>query len=165
MSPWCCVPCGSLAPDGAVVKTAGLEQIVAEGTARVFDGETAAMAAVTDGTITAGDVVVIRWEGPRGGPGMREMLTDGRFSGATSGPCIGHVAPEAADWGPIALVADGDRIRLDVPARRLDLLVGRPSWRPAARRGSPARRGTPRCAGQIRQARGVRRAGSRLRLN
>ncbi len=133
---------GSLAPDGAVVKTAGLETLVIEGTARVFDGEVDAMAAVTSGAIVAGDVVVIRWEGPKGGPGMREMLavtaaikgaglgkdvvllTDGRFSGATSGLCIGHVAPEAADCGPIALVADGDRIVLDVPHRRLDLLVG-----------------------------------------
>ena len=132
---------GSLAPDGAVVKTAGLETLAIEGTARVFDGEAAAMQAVTEGRVGAGDVVVIRWEGPRGGPGMREMLavtaaikgaglgrevvllTDGRFSGATSGLCIGHVAPEAADGGPIGLVADGDRVRLDVPARRLDLLV------------------------------------------
>ena len=132
---------GSLAPDGAVVKTAGLERLTIEGTARVFDGEPAAMEAVTDGRIGAGDVVVIRWEGPKGGPGMREMLavtaaikgaglgkevvllTDGRFSGATSGLCIGHVAPEAADRGPIALVADGDRVLLDVPNRRLDLLV------------------------------------------
>ncbi len=147
--------CGSLAPDGAVVKTAGLHTLVLEGTARVFDGEAAAMKAVTSGVISAGDVVVIRWEGPRGGPGMREMLavtaaikgaglgkqvvllTDGRFSGATSGLCIGHVAPEAADAGPIALVADGDRIRLDIPARRLDLLVGseelqsrRAGWKP-----------------------------------
>ncbi|HEV7207247.1 MAG TPA: dihydroxy-acid dehydratase [Mycobacteriales bacterium] len=146
---------GSLAPDGAVVKTAGLQALVFEGTARVFDGEAAAMVAVTTGDIAAGDVVVIRWEGPRGGPGMREMLavtaaikgaglgkdvvllTDGRFSGATSGLCIGHVAPEAADAGPIALVADGDRIRLDVPGRRLDLLVGedelerrRAGWKP-----------------------------------
>jgi dihydroxy-acid dehydratase len=132
---------GSLAPDGAVVKTAGLESLVIEGTARVFDGEHNAMEAVTSGDIKAGDVVVIRWEGPRGGPGMREMLavtaaikgaglgkdvvllTDGRFSGATSGLCIGHVAPEAADGGPIAFIEDGDRIRLDVPGRRLDLLV------------------------------------------
>ncbi|MGH3743293.1 MAG: dihydroxy-acid dehydratase, partial [Mycobacteriales bacterium] len=132
---------GSLAPDGAVVKTAGLETLTIEGTARVFDGEPAAMEAVTEGRIGKGDVVVIRWEGPKGGPGMREMLavtaaikgaglgkdvvllTDGRFSGATSGLCIGHVAPEAADRGPIALVRDGDRVRLDVPNRRLDLLV------------------------------------------
>ena len=132
---------GSLAPEGAVVKTAGLESLVIEGTARVFDGEHLAMEAVTSGAIKAGDVVVIRWEGPRGGPGMREMLavtaaikgaglgkdvvllTDGRFSGATSGLCIGHVAPEAADRGPIAFIEDGDRIRLDVPGRRLDVLV------------------------------------------
>ena len=117
-----------------------MDSLVFEGTARVFDGEAAAMEAVTSGAIVAGDIVVIRWEGPQGGPGMREMLavtaaikgaglgkdvallTDGRFSGATSGLCVGHVAPEAADAGPIALVADGDRILLDVPNRRLDLL-------------------------------------------
>ncbi|HET7529396.1 MAG TPA: dihydroxy-acid dehydratase [Mycobacteriales bacterium] len=132
---------GSLAPDGAVVKSAGFDETVFEGTARVFDTEEPAMQAVTDGTLRAGDVVVIRYEGPRGGPGMREMLavtgaikgaglgkdvlllTDGRFSGGTTGLCVGHVAPEAADGGPIALVRDGDRIRLDVAARRLDLLV------------------------------------------
>jgi len=132
---------GSLAPDGAVVKTAGMEELRIEGTARVFDGEAAAMAAVTEGRISAGDVVVIRYEGPKGGPGMREMLavtaaikgaglgsdvvllTDGRFSGATFGLCVGHVAPEATDGGPIGLVRDGDRVVLDVPARRLDLLV------------------------------------------
>jgi len=149
---------GSLAPDGAVVKSAGMDSLVFEGRARVFDGEADAMAAVTTGgagAIEAGDIVVIRWEGPRGGPGMREMLavtaaikgaglgkevallTDGRFSGATSGLCVGHIAPEAADAGPIALVADGDRILLDVPNRRLDLLVDvtelerrRAGWKP-----------------------------------
>jgi dihydroxy-acid dehydratase len=132
---------GSLAPDGAVVKSAGFDETVFEGTARVFDTEEPAMHAVTSGTLRAGDVVVIRYEGPRGGPGMREMLavtgaikgvglgkdvlllTDGRFSGGTTGLCVGHVAPEAADGGPIALVRDGDRIRLDVAARRRDLLV------------------------------------------
>jgi dihydroxy-acid dehydratase len=132
---------GSLAPHGAVVKTAGFDELVFEGTARVFDREQGAMAAVEDGTVVAGDVLVIRYEGPRGGPGMREMLavtgaikgaglgkdvlllTDGRFSGGTTGLCIGHIAPEAADGGPIALVRDGDRIRLDVVARTLDLLV------------------------------------------
>jgi dihydroxy-acid dehydratase len=131
---------GTLAPEGAVVKTAGMDSLVFEGTARVFDGEPAAMEAVTSGHINPGDVIVIRWEGPRGGPGMREMLavtaavkgagrgsdvaliTDGRFSGATFGLCVGHVAPEAADCGPIALVAEGDTILLDVPNRRLDLL-------------------------------------------
>jgi len=146
---------GSLAPDGAVVKSAGMDSLVFEGRARVFDGEAGAMAAVTSNTIEAGDIVVIRWEGPRGGPGMREMLavtaaikgaglgkevallTDGRFSGATFGLCVGHLAPEAADGGPIALVADGDRILLDVPNRRLDLLVDvdelerrRAGWKP-----------------------------------
>jgi dihydroxy-acid dehydratase len=146
---------GSLAPDGAVVKTAGFEAEVFEGTARVFDRERAAMDALADGTIAAGDVVVIRYEGPKGGPGMREMLaitgaikgaglgkdvallTDGRFSGGTTGLCVGHVAPEAVDGGPVALVRDGDRIRLDVAAMTLDLLVDddelerrRTAWRP-----------------------------------
>jgi dihydroxy-acid dehydratase len=132
---------GSLAPEGAVVKSAGFDSDVFEGTARVFDGERAAMDALEDGTIVAGDVVVIRYEGPKGGPGMREMLaitgaikgaglgkdvllmTDGRFSGGTTGLCVGHVAPEAVDAGPIAFVRDGDRIRLDVGKGTLDLLV------------------------------------------
>ncbi|SNR68671.1 dihydroxyacid dehydratase [Haloechinothrix alba] len=132
---------GSLAPEGAVVKSASLTQAVTEGTARVFDDEQDAMAAVTSGRINPGDAVVIRYEGPAGGPGMREMLavtaaikgaglgsdvllmTDGRFSGATHGPCIGHVAPEAAHGGPIALVEDGDRVRLDLNERTLDVLV------------------------------------------
>ncbi|PFG32668.1 dihydroxy-acid dehydratase [Sanguibacter antarcticus] len=132
---------GSLSPDGAVVKSAGFDSDVFEGTARVFDRERAAMDALADGTIVAGDVVVIRYEGPKGGPGMREMLaitgaikgaglgkdvlllTDGRFSGGTTGLCVGHVAPEAVDAGPIAFVKDGDRIRLDVSSATLDLLV------------------------------------------
>ena len=146
---------GSLAPEGAVVKSAGFDADVFEGTARVFDGEAGAMDAVTGGTLEPGDVVVIRYEGPKGGPGMREMLavtgaikgaglgkdvlllTDGRFSGGTTGLCIGHVAPEAEDGGPIGLVAEGDRIRLDLAARTLDLLVDeeelarrRQSWSP-----------------------------------
>jgi dihydroxy-acid dehydratase len=130
---------GSLAPEGAVVKTAGIDSSRFEGRARVFDGEQAAMAAVPD--LQPGDVVVIRYEGPRGGPGMREMLavtgaikgadlskdvllvTDGRFSGGTTGMSIAHVAPEAAHGGPIALVRDGDLITLDVAARELDLQV------------------------------------------
>ena len=132
---------GSLAPEGAVVKTAGFDADVFEGNARVFDGEAGAMAAVEDGTLLKDDVVIIRYEGPKGGPGMREMLavtgaikgaglgkdvlliTDGRFSGGTTGLCVGHVAPEAVDGGPIAFVREGDRIRLDVATRRLDLLV------------------------------------------
>jgi dihydroxy-acid dehydratase len=134
---------GSLAPSGSVVKVAGLteDQRVFEGPARVFDGEDGAMAAVMGGEIEPGTVIVIRYEGPKGGPGMREMLaitgalkgvgrgadcaliTDGRFSGGTWGFCIGHVAPEAVDGGPIAFVQDGDRIRIDVPTLRLDLLV------------------------------------------
>ena len=155
---------GSLAPEGAVVKSASfeanlMEGTVMEGTARVFDDEKDAMAAVTAGAIRPGDAVVIRYEGPAGGPGMREMLavtgaikgaglgndvlllTDGRFSGATHGPCIGHVAPEAAHGGPIAMVAEGDRIRLDLAARTLDLLVDaaeldrrRAGWKPRAPR-------------------------------
>lgn len=132
---------GSLAPGGAVVKSAGFDESVFEGTARVFERERAAMDALEDGTITAGDVVVIRYEGPKGGPGMREMLaitgaikgaglgkdvlllTDGRFSGGTTGLCVGHVAPEAVDGGPIAFVRDGDPIRLDVANGTLDVLV------------------------------------------
>jgi dihydroxy-acid dehydratase len=134
---------GSLSPLGSVVKVAGLtkDQMSFEGPARVFDGEDGAMAAVMSGDIASGTVIVIRYEGPKGGPGMREMLaitaalkgagrgadcaliTDGRFSGGTWGFCIGHVAPEAVDGGPIAFVRDGDRIRIDVPTKRLDLLV------------------------------------------
>ncbi|MFL6078632.1 MAG: dihydroxy-acid dehydratase, partial [Ornithinibacter sp.] len=132
---------GSLAPEGAVVKSASFESAVMQGTARVFDDEADAMAAVTGGHIRPGDAVVIRYEGPAGGPGMREMLavtgaikgaglgkdvlllTDGRFSGGTTGLCVGHVAPEAVDEGPIAFVRDGDGIRLDVANGLLDLLV------------------------------------------
>jgi dihydroxy-acid dehydratase len=150
---------GSLAPAGAVVKVAGIDQDRFEGTARVFDGEDGAMDAILAGEIQPGTVVVIRYEGPKGGPGMREMLavtgamkgagrgadcaliTDGRFSGGTHGLCIGHVAPEATDGGPIALVADGDRIVIDVPARRVELVVDeatlerrRQAWKPLAPR-------------------------------
>jgi dihydroxy-acid dehydratase len=132
---------GSFAPEGAVVKTAGFDAAVFEGPARVFERERAAMDALEAGEIAAGDVVVIRYEGPKGGPGMREMLaitaaikgaglgkdvlllTDGRFSGGTTGLCIGHIAPEAVDAGPIAFVRDGDLIRVDIAARTLDLLV------------------------------------------
>jgi dihydroxy-acid dehydratase len=150
---------GSLAPDGAVVKSAGFDADVFEGTARVFDGEQGAMEALAAGSLEANDVVVIRWEGPKGGPGMREMLaitgaikgaglgkdvlllTDGRFSGGTTGLCVGHIAPEAAFGGPIALVHDGDRIRLDMAARTLDILVDRDElerrraeWKPLPQR-------------------------------
>ena len=134
---------GSLAPNGAVVKVAGLsaEQMHFEGPARVFDGEDGAMAAIISGDIKPGTVLVIRYEGPKGGPGMREMLaitgamkgvgrgsdcaliTDGRFSGGTWGFCIGHVAPEATDGGPIAFINDGDKILIDVPSLKLDLLI------------------------------------------
>jgi dihydroxy-acid dehydratase len=132
---------GSLAPEGAVCKTAGIEVDRFEGPARVFEREQAAMVALENGTIKAGDVVVIRYEGPKGGPGMREMLmitaaikgaglgkstlllTDGRFSGGSTGLCVGHVSPEAVDAGPIAFVKDGDRVRINVTDRTLDLLV------------------------------------------
>ena len=132
---------GSLAPEGAVCKTAGIGIENFEGPARVFEREQAAMDALENGTIQAGDVVVIRYEGPKGGPGMREMLmitgaikgaglgkstlllTDGRFSGGSTGLCVGHVSPEAVDGGPIAFIKDGDRVRIDITNRTLDLLV------------------------------------------
>jgi dihydroxy-acid dehydratase len=132
---------GSLAPNGAVVKTPTIETLRFDGTARVFDREEDCFAAVTRGEVARGDVLIIRNEGPKGGPGMREMLavtaaikgaglgrevvlvTDGRFSGATFGACVAHVAPEAWEGGPIGLVENGDAIVLDVPQRRLDLLV------------------------------------------
>lgn len=134
---------GNLAPDGAVVKQSAVSQNMMqfEGSARVYNSEEAGMAAILKGEIKRGDVVVIRYEGPKGGPGMREMLsptatiagmglsesvaliTDGRFSGGTRGPCIGHVSPEAMEGGPIAAIREGDRIRIDIPARRLDLLI------------------------------------------
>lgn len=132
---------GSMAPEGAVVKTAGFDLEDFTGPARVFDREAAAMEALSEGKISKGDVVVIRYEGPKGGPGMREMLaitaaikgaglgkdvlllTDGRFSGGTTGLCIGHIAPEATDGGPIALVRDSDFIRVNIAARTLELLV------------------------------------------
>ena len=134
---------GNIAPQGAVVKQSGVSAAMMqfEGTAVCFDAEELAMAAIMEGRIKAGDMVVIRYEGPKGGPGMREMLaptaaimgmglgdsvaliTDGRFSGGTRGPCIGHISPEAAVGGPIALIEDGDRISLDIPNRKLELLV------------------------------------------
>ena len=132
---------GSLTPEGAVCKTAGIDVDLFEGPAKVFEREQAAMDALENGSIVAGDVVVIRYEGPKGGPGMREMLmitgaikgaglgksvlllTDGRFSGGTTGLCVGHVSPEAVDGGPIAFVKNGDRVRIDVKKRTLDLLV------------------------------------------
>ena len=150
---------GSLAPEGCVVKVAGIDRQAFEGTARVFDGEGAAMDAVMAGGIEPGSVVIVRYEGPKGGPGMREMLsltgamkglglgeacalvTDGRFSGGSRGFCIGHVAPEASIGGPIAFVEDGDRIVIDIPVRRIDLLVDeaeldrrRHGWKPPATR-------------------------------
>jgi dihydroxy-acid dehydratase len=146
---------GSLAPDGAIVKVAGMAQLIFEGPARVFDCEEDAFAAVEARDYREGEVLVIRYEGPKGGPGMREMLsttaalygqgmgdkvaliTDGRFSGATRGFCIGHVGPEAADGGPIALIEDGDLIRIDADKGTIDLLVSeeilagrRARWQP-----------------------------------
>jgi dihydroxy-acid dehydratase len=133
---------GSLAPEGAVVKSAGFDDTTFTGTARVFDGERKALDALAEGVIVAGDVVVIRYEGPKGGPGMREMLaitgaikgaglgkdvlliTDGRFSGGTTGLCVGHIAPEAVDGGPIAFLRDGDQITLDVLNRSLEVELG-----------------------------------------
>jgi dihydroxy-acid dehydratase len=145
---------GSLAPEGCVVKLAGHERVLHSGPARIFDSEEAAFEAVQNRKIQPGDVVVIRYEGPKGGPGMREMLavtgalvgqgldesialiTDGRFSGATHGLMVGHVAPEAAAGGPIALLRDGDIITLDVNARRLDVKANveerRGQWKPPA---------------------------------
>jgi dihydroxy-acid dehydratase len=146
---------GSLAPKGAVVKIAGIDELRFEGNARVFDGEDLAMEAILARRIRPGDVVVIRYEGPKGGPGMREMLavtgalkgvgrgadtalvTDGRFSGGTHGFCVGHVAPEAVDGGPIAFVEEGDRIVVDAAAHTIELVVDdaeltrrRANWKP-----------------------------------
>ncbi|MFO0752742.1 MAG: dihydroxy-acid dehydratase [Thermodesulfovibrionales bacterium] len=134
---------GNLAPDGAVVKqtAVGKKMLKFEGTARVFDSEEAGMKAILNGEIKPGDVIVIRYEGPKGGPGMREMLsptaaiagmglsesvaliTDGRFSGGTRGPCIGHISPEAMEGGPLAIVQDGDRIGIDIPKRKINILL------------------------------------------
>ena len=148
---------GNLAPDGAVTKPAAIapEMMVFEGAARCFDAEEAANQAILDGTVCEGEVVVIRYEGPKGGPGMREMylamkllygrglalktavLTDGRFSGTNNGAFVGHISPEAAEGGPIALVKDGDRITVDIPSRSLQLRVAgaelaarRAAWKP-----------------------------------
>ncbi len=134
---------GNLAPDGAVVKQTAVSRKMMrfEGTAKVFDSEEEGMKAILDGRVSHGDIVVIRYEGPKGGPGMREMLsptatiaglglsesvaliTDGRFSGGTRGPCIGHVSPEAMEGGPIAVIRDGDRIRIDIPRRKIEVLL------------------------------------------
>jgi dihydroxy-acid dehydratase len=134
---------GNLAPDGCVVKQSAVpdEMMRFKGPARAFDSEDATMAGIMDGTVKAGDVIVIRYEGPKGGPGMREglnptaalvgiglggkcaLITDGRFSGGTRGLCIGHVSPEAMEGGAIGLLQDGDEIEIDIPARKLNLLV------------------------------------------
>ena len=163
---------GSLAPKGSVVKVAGIDQLRFDGTARVFDGEDAAMEEILAGKIQPGDVVVIRYEGPKGGPGMREMLaitgamkgagrgddaalvTDGRFSGGTQGFCVGHVAPEAVDGGPIAFVADGDRIVIDADAHTIDLHGRRRRARRAQEELEAARAALhERLPRQVRQAR------------
>ena len=150
---------GSLAPEGAVVKIAGIELDVFEGKARVFDDEQHALEALYNHDLHHGDVVIIRYEGPKGGPGMREMLaitaaikgaglgkdvlliTDGRFSGGTTGLCVGHVAPEAANGGPMGLIEEGDTVRIDIPNRTLDILIDaselarrRSTWEPIAPR-------------------------------
>ena len=168
---------GSLAPMGAVVKVAGIDVLRFEGPARVFDGEDAAMEVILAGGIAPGSVVVIRYEGPKGGPGMREMLavtgamkgagrggdcalvTDGRFSGGTHGFCIGHVAPEAVDGGPIAFVRDGDRIVIDVPSRSVDLDVaaGELERRKAEWKVPPARYTSGVLAKYARLAQGAER--------
>ena len=160
---------GSLAPEGAVVKSAGFDDTTFTGTARVFDGERKALDALAEGAIVAGDVVVIRYEGPKGGPGMREMLaitgaikgaglgkdvlliTDGRFSGGTTGLCVGHIAPEAVDGGPIAFIRDGDPITLDVAGATLDVQMDdlearKEGWEPQP---AEVHQGCPR---QVRQA-------------
>ncbi len=148
---------GNLAPNGSVVKQTAVDPaaMVLEGTARVFDSEEAAMEAITSGRIKSGDMVIIRYEGPKGGPGMREMLsptsaivgmglsttvgliTDGRFSGGTKGPCVGHVSPEAMEGGPLALLRDGDPVVIDIPGRRIDVRLSeeelskrRDAWTP-----------------------------------
>jgi dihydroxy-acid dehydratase len=153
---------GSLAPDGAIVKVAGLKRLVHEGPARTFESEEAAVHAVRERRYESGDVIVIRNEGPRGGPGMREMLgvtallygqgmgekvalvTDGRFSGATRGMCVGHVSPEAADGGPIALLRDGDVIRIDAAGGKIEALIElealaarRSAWSPVPQKVLP----------------------------
>jgi dihydroxy-acid dehydratase len=164
---------GNIAEDGAIVKTAGVDPsiLVFSGRARIFESQDAAVEGILGGKIVAGDVVVIRYEGPRGGPGMQEMLyptsylkskglgktcallTDGRFSGGTAGLCIGHVSPEAAEGGAIALVEEGDRIEIDIPNRKLHLAVsdeelarrraameakGEKAWRPGSRKRKPS---------------------------
>jgi dihydroxy-acid dehydratase len=152
---------GNLAPDGALIKIAGLKSLLHEGPARVFESEEEAMAVIRARSYAAGDVLIIRNEGPKGGPGMREMLgptaviygqgmgekvaliTDGRFSGATRGMCIGYLSPEAQAGGPIALVQDGDRIRVDAAARRIDLLIDPAELVRRHAAWTPRRRGTP----------------------
>ncbi|MGA4643801.1 dihydroxy-acid dehydratase [Limisphaera sp. 4302-co] len=158
---------GQLAPEGAVVKTAGISQafkdrcgpeFVFEGPCVIFESQEDACAGILAGKVKPGDVVIIRNEGPRGGPGMQEMLaptsyimgmglgdhvvliTDGRFSGGTSGACIGHVSPEAAEGGPIGLLRPGDRVRVDFPNRRMDILVPEAEWEERRRSWQPVRR-------------------------
>ena len=164
------------------MKSAGFDDSTFTGTARVFDGERAALDALAAGTITAGDVVVIRYEGPKGGPGMREMLaitgaikgaglgkdvlliTDGRFSGGTTGLCVGHIAPEASDGGPIAFLRDGDQITLDVANRLLDVEVDRGPRGPQGRLDPQPAEVHPRRPREVRQGRAERRPRSGLRV-
>ncbi len=152
---------GNLAPDGALIKVAGLGSLLHEGPARVFESEEECMAVIRARAYQAGDVIVIRNEGPKGGPGMREMLgptaviygqgmgekvaliTDGRFSGATRGMCIGYLSPEAQAGGPIALVREGDRIRIDANARRIDVLIEPAELARRRAAWTPRRRSTP----------------------
>lgn len=153
---------GSLAPDGAVVKSAGIPATTTTCIAKVFDGERAALDALAAGVIEAGDAMVIRYEGPKGGPGMREMLavtgalkgaglgqevlllTDGRFSGGSTGLCVGHIAPEAVDGGPIAWTRDGDKVHLDTTKGTLDLLVDKHELHARQEQGLPERPPPPR---------------------
>ena len=169
---------GNLCPDGALIKVAGLKVLVHQGPARIFECEEDCVRAVEARAYQAGEVLIVRNEGPVGGPGMREMLgvtaiiygqqmgekvalvTDGRFSGATRGICVGHVSPEAANGGPLALVRDGDRVRIDIANRRMDLLARKRTGSASchmAPAGAPSQKRAPR---QIRKA---RRAGQSRR--
>ena len=177
---------GNLAPDGCVVKQSAVapEMMVHEGPARVFDSEEDAIQAIYAGKIVAGDVVVIRYEGPKGGPGMREMLnptsaiagmgldkdvaliTDGRFSGATRGASIGHVSPEAASGGPIGLVEEGDLIAIDIPAHSITLKVSDEELAgPAGQVGLPRAQDQDRLSGPVRQNGFLRRPGGHPGVN
>ena len=172
---------GNLAPDGAVVKQSAVKPSMFrfEGSARVFDSMEDATAAVVGDAIRPGEVIVVRYEGPKGGPGMREMhmttsllvgrgmdesvalITDGRFSGSTRGPCIGHISPEAALDGPIAALRDGDVIRIDIPARKLEVALSDAGDRRSAQDRRPPAEGQGRRAGALRGAGHLGRQGRR----